>query len=108
MSAQRFEEGPFPRRGKDRMGEASSWLCVAVDLLQNCLKLRLDFIVGEAENPISLGLQPLRTPLIVALLFSMLASVDLDDEPSFEANEIHDIAPQHVLAAKPAPERASP
>jgi len=56
MSVQHSEEGPFPRRGKDRKGEASSWLCVAVDLLQNCLKLRLDFIVGEAEHPISFGL----------------------------------------------------
>ena len=56
MSVQHSEEGPFPRRGKDRKGEASSWLCGAVDLLQNCLKLRLDFIVGEAEHPISFGL----------------------------------------------------
>jgi len=38
----------------------------------------------------------------------MLASVNLDDEPSFEANEIHDVAPQHVLALIPATERASP
>jgi hypothetical protein len=89
------------------MGEPSSWLCVAVDLLHNCLELRLDFIVGEPKHSIALRLQPPRTLLIVALLFSMLGSVNLDNEPSFETSEIHDVAPQDMLSAKPAPKRAA-
>ena len=90
------------------MGEASNRLCAAVNLLQNCLKLRLDLIIGEPKHSIALGLQPPRTLLIVVLLLGMLGTVNLDDEPSFEANEIHDVAPQHVLPAKPAPKRAAP
>ena len=90
------------------MGKPSSWLCVAVDLLQNCLELRLDFIVGEPEHSIALRLQPPRTRRIVDLLFSMLATVNLDNEPPFQTSEIHDVAPQDMLSAKPASKRAAP
>ena len=59
-----------PRGGKDRKGVPSSALCVPIDLLQDCVELRLDFIVGEAQHAVALNAQPPRTLLIIALLFS--------------------------------------
>ena len=81
----------------------STWLYVAVDLLQNCLELRPDFIVGKPKHSIALRLQPPRTLLIVDLLFSMLGSVNLDNNPPFETSEIRNVAPENMLTAKPAP-----
>jgi hypothetical protein len=42
-------------------------------------------------------LEPAITGSVVRLLISMMATVDFDDEPLFEANEVNDVRVKRLL-----------
>lgn len=75
---------------------------------QRCLRLLQYFVVPEPQYLESLTFQLRRTQGIVFFVFLVLASVCLDNQPAFDANEIHDISGDRHLPAKfPPPRRRS-
>jgi hypothetical protein len=78
------------------------------DFFDECTKYRLDcpvkiepdVSVPEAHDSIAPFFEPLRPFSIafVACTFSMLETVDLDDKPSLEADEVDDVGANWMLA----------
>jgi hypothetical protein len=58
-------------------------------------------VVPETKHSVPLSLEPGCSHVIVGLLVIVLASIDLDDKPLLQADEVHDVSPERVLAAKP-------
>jgi hypothetical protein len=58
-------------------------------------------VVPETKHSVPLSLEPGCSHVIVGLLVIVLASIDLDDQPLLQADEVHDVSPERVLSAKP-------
>ncbi len=57
-----------------------------------------DLVIPETQNLESSRLQPSITHSVFVTAFSMLPTVQFDNNPAFEANKIHDIWAQRLLS----------
>jgi len=55
-------------------------------------------VVPKAQYRIALIAQPIVSLLIVGHLLSMVATIDLNDQPLFHANKINDVATDGFLS----------
>ena len=60
------------------------------DRLEHIVPVQQDVVVPEAENAISLRLQPACTCGVERLAIQVLAAIHLDDQPCFKADEVRD------------------
>jgi hypothetical protein len=67
------------------------------NLAEHPLGIRKHIVVPEADDTVATRLKPARAPLTV---ISMLSAIDRDDERRLGTEEIDDIRPERVLAAK--------
>jgi hypothetical protein len=68
--------------------------------LENTGDVFEDLIVPEANAAPSLGLEPCCAPRVLLFSPAVLATIDLDDEQSFEANKIGDVRAKWDLSAE--------
>jgi hypothetical protein len=84
--------------------------------LDNAIQVIKYLIIPESQHTKPCLLQKPRAYSVGIDIFRVLAAVQLDNEPSFQTDEIHDVVPERVLApefaaiklpsAKTAPEPA--
>jgi hypothetical protein len=55
-------------------------------------------IIPESQHPITSGVQPACTLLVIILSFRVLAAIHFDNHATLEAYKIHDIATNRLLA----------
>jgi len=70
--------------------------------MEDAFEILVHLVVPETQDPIALAgevIVPLRVALGVHLKI-VLTTVDLDDEPMLEAQEIQDVAVERCLAAE--------
>jgi hypothetical protein len=88
-------------RGRVREGGRSPYL----EGLQNCQLdgslLGQHHVGPESEDSKTAASEPRVSDNVISLLLSMLASIDLNNETSFQANKIHDADSKGMLATKP-------
>ena len=70
---------------------------------QHTLAIFQNIIVPESHDVKAIQPQRSRSHLIVFHVIGMLAAVEFNDEPSFQANEIHDKTKHWKLAPKLVP-----
>ena len=106
----------LPFKGRAGVG----WVCWSMQPLPNRLEDTIEVIehlvVPESQHAKPCLLQKRRAYSVGLDIFRVLAAVQLDNEPSFQADEIHDVVTERVLApefaaiklpsAKTAPEQA--
>ena len=76
------------------------------DLGDNCidsLRMAQNLIVPEAQNPISLVLQELRSAFFRLGLKVVLTAIDFHDQSSLMAGEVRDITTDRNLASETVP-----
>lgn len=88
----------FPRvRGKAGMGVRVDEM--PEDHVADAFDVAQDFIIPEPDNMESPGTQT-GIPVRIRCGRLMLASVDLDHQSPFKANEIHDVYPDRILTTE--------
>jgi hypothetical protein len=73
---------------------------LAVNHREHVLELRQDLIVPESHHLESLSHQEQGAFCVTRRLLDVLPTIELDDEPPLDANEIHDVAADGHLAPK--------
>ena len=66
------------------------------DCLPNAFDISLHFVIPETQDAVAMFDKPL-IPDGVASAISVLAAIDLDDEPLLPTDKIHDIRPDRLL-----------
>lgn len=72
----------------------------AADRFDDAFDVAEDVVVPEAQNTKTFAVEPVRAFDIFLRTVRMLSAINLDDEPSFKANEIDDEASDRRLAAE--------
>ena len=62
-----------------------------------------NIIVPETQHTITFRFQPTRSFHVLLLVHCMLSAIKLDDQLSLQADEVHDIAANRMLAPKFVP-----
>jgi len=72
------------------------------DRIDDIVRRSQNFIVPEAQNLEPIRAQPLCSMLVVhgTRLQIVLSSVDLDNQPAFKANKVHNVDAQSMLASE--------
>ena len=74
-----------------------------VDSLFHRFQLRQDFMIPEPNHLIPDTLQPRGSFGVLLHMYSMLSSIHLDDQFSFQTHKVHDIRPDRMLSAELMP-----
>src|SRR5262249_1774028 len=70
------------------------------NVLNGSVRVLQGIVVPNADHPKPLRLEPGRALLIPAHRTGVLTAVDLDDQSSLQAQEVHDIRSDRSLSAK--------
>jgi len=70
------------------------------NLLQHSLCIAQHLIVPEPQHPIARLGQKLSPPLIRFNLISMMSAIQLNDQPRFWTEEVHDVATDWLLPSE--------
>ena len=87
---------------RQRAAFSFAWLCRSCDLIQYRIGIAQYLIIPESQDPIPHPLQ-VQSPQPVGMLlrrFQMLASIQLDDQSDFQADEIQIERTDPVLSAE--------
>ncbi len=89
----------FPFRGKVGMGVVMALQCVP-DYSFDCFNLTEHFVIPETQHSKSIFLNFRSSLRIASRILRMLTTVNLDHQPRFKTNKIHNKTGKRVLAAK--------
>ncbi len=69
------------------------------------IEIRQNVIIPEAQHNPAIGLQPCRSGGIITegLIFRMLATIQLDNQPLIRAGEVHDVTGNRNLPSEAEP-----